>query len=120
MQREAPAYLRDVVESCDAIDSVLSGVEFDEYQATRMLRSSVEREFTIIGEAMTALAHTAPEAFASITQARRIVDFRNQLTHEYPSVNDMLVWGIIDRDVPVLRRECTALMDGLRSAGEAD
>mgnify|MGYP001226889234 CR=1 FL=1 len=32
----------------------------------------------------------------------------------------MLVWGIIDRDVPVLRRECTALMDGLESAVEED
>jgi uncharacterized protein with HEPN domain len=49
---------------------------------------------------------------------RRI--FRNQLTHEYPSVNDVLVWGFIDRDVPVLRRECAALMDSLGSAGEAD
>lgn len=49
---------------------------------------------------------------------RRI--FRNQLTHEYPSVNDVLVWGFIDRDAPVLRRECAALMDSLGSAGEAD
>jgi len=45
---------------------------------------------------------------------------RNQLTHEYPSVNDMLVWGIIDRDVPVLRRECSTLMDRLGSAVEED
>jgi hypothetical protein len=30
VRREAPAYLRDVVEACDAIEAVLSGVEFDE------------------------------------------------------------------------------------------
>ena len=93
---------------------------FQTFWSNRLVRSSVEREFTIIGEAMTTLARTAPVAFASITQARRIVDFRNQLTHEYPSVNDVLVWGFIDRDVPVLRRECAALMDSLGSAREGD
>lgn len=35
-----------------------------------------------------------------------IVDFRNQLTHEYPTVDDALVWAIIVKDVPVLSREC--------------
>ena len=93
---------------------------FQTFWSNRLVRSSVEREFTIIGEAMIALSRTAPVAFASITQARRIVDFRNQLTHEYPSVNDVLVRGFIDHDVPVLRRECAALMDSLGSAGEAD
>jgi uncharacterized protein with HEPN domain len=49
MQRDARAYLQDVADACAAITSVLSGVEFDEYLATRFLRSAVEREFTIIG-----------------------------------------------------------------------
>lgn len=69
--------------------------------------------------AYLALSHSAPDVFASITRARRIVDFRNQLTHEYSSVNDTLVWGIADRDVRVLRDECAALMAGLDSAGGA-
>ena len=71
MQREASAYPRDVVEACDTIDSVLSGVEFDEYRATRMLRSSVEREFTIIGEAISVLSRTGPELFARISSPTR-------------------------------------------------
>lgn len=48
--------------------------------------------------------------FASITHARRIVDFRNQLTHEYPTVDDALVWAIIVNDVPVLSQECATLL----------
>ena len=120
MQRDARAYLQDVAEACAAILSALSGVDFDEYLATRFLRSAVEREFTIIGEAVAALARTAPEVFASITQARRIVDFRNKLAHEYSSVDDTFVWGIADRDVPILRIECAALMDSLDSPSQVD
>ena len=43
--------------------------------------------------------------------ARRIVDFRNQLTHEYPMVDDALVWAIVEKDVRVLRRECSSLLE---------
>jgi len=117
MQREAPAYLRDVIEACDAIDSVLSGVEFGEYEATRMLRSSVEREFTIIGEAVAVLSRTEPLLFTRITNGRRVVDFRNQLTHAYLHVDDRIVWLIARNDVPLLRAESEAL---LAEAGDAD
>jgi uncharacterized protein with HEPN domain len=75
----------------------------------------VEREFTIIGEVALALSHHAPEVFNSITHARRIVDFRNQLTHEYPLANDESVRGIAVRDVPILSRECWLLLDKLEA-----
>jgi len=117
MRRDARAYLQDVVEACEAILSSLSGVEFDEYLATRSLRSAVEREFTIIGEAVTRLSRLDPELFARITNGRRIVDFRNQLTHEYQRVDDRIVWLIARDDVPVLLAECEVL---LGEVGDAD
>lgn len=113
MPRDVRAYLADIIEACDAIVAALSDVDLETYKGSRLIRSSVEREFTIIGEAVIVLSRMAPEVFASIPQARRIVDFRNQLTHEYPNVNDTLVWGIADRDVPPLRMQCHVLMHGL-------
>jgi len=110
MQRDARAYLNDVVEACAAIESALTGLDLAAYRADRLVRSAVEREFIIVGEAVAALSRLSPEAFADITHARRIVDFRNQLTHEYPAVDDAVVWLIAEHDVPVLRRECAALL----------
>jgi len=110
MPRDERAYLSDILESCEAITAAVQGMDLASYQCTRLVRSSVEREFIIIGVAVAALARMAPEAFGKITRARRIVDFRNQLTHEYPTVDDALVWAIIEADVPVLQRECAELM----------
>ena len=90
MQREPRAYLADILESCD--------------------------EFTIIGEAVLALSHKAPDIFESITNARRIVDFRNRLTHEYATIDDELVWALAKADLAVLGRECAALFSQLDSA----
>ena len=105
MPRDARAYLSDVIEACDAITNAVRGLDLQSYEGNRLVRSSVEREF-IIGEALAALNRMSEEIFGSITQARRIVDFRNQLTHQYPNVDDAIVWAIIERDVPVLRGEC--------------
>ena len=118
MPRDERAYLADIVDSCDAIENAVRGLDLPAYEDNRLIRSSVEREFIIIGEAMAALARAAPESFNAITHARRIVDFRNQLTHEYRTVDDALVWAIVETDVPVLRRECASLLDRARSSEE--
>lgn len=120
MPRDARAYLADIVESCDAIGVAVHGLDLNTYQTNRLIRSSVEREFIIIGEAAAALARIAPEIFGAFTQAQRIVSFRNQLTHAYPSVDDALVWAIIERHVPVLRRECADLIERVAPENQED
>lgn len=110
MPRDPRAYLADIVAACDAIAEAVSGFEFATYEMNRLVRSSVEREFILIGEALAALARVAPGAFEAISQARRIVDFRNQLTHEYATVDDAIVWAIVETDTPVLRAECAKLL----------
>lgn len=110
MPRDERAYLADIIDACNAIAVAVSGLKYKDYETNRLVRSSVEREFIIIGEAMAALSHVAPSTFDSITRARRIVDFRNQLTHEYPTVDNALVWAIITHDVPLLRKESMVLM----------
>lgn len=116
MSREPRAYLADIIESSYAIDTAVAGVQIDDYLGNRLVRSSVEREFTIIGEAVLALSHKAPDIFAAITGAQRIVDFRNRLTHEYSTVDDELVWGLAKVDLPILRSECETLIAQLESA----
>ena len=119
MPRDARAYLLDIVDACDAIAAAVAGVDLDAYRSNRLVRSSVEREFIIIGEAANVLSRRAPDVFAKIGHARRIVDFRNQLTHEYSTVDDAVVWATASRDVPALRHECAELM-GRLEPGRAD
>ncbi len=117
MQRDVRAYLSDIVEACDAIEDAVAGLDLAGYRSSRLVRSSVEREFIIVGEAMAALARLAPQTFADITQARRVVDFRNQLTHAYSIIDDAVVWLIAEHDVAVLREECVLLLGAYQAEG---
>ena len=120
MARSPLAYLSDIVESCHAIETALRGVDLATYGSNRLIRSAVESEFTIIGEAVGSLTRLDPQATARISHARMIVGFRNQLTHDYAAIDDTTVWAIAVHDVPVLRRECEALLAEVSSEGKAD
>ena len=80
------------------------------YVADRQLRRATEREFEIIGEALNRLSKTAPETAAHIVQLERIVSFRNRVIHGYDTVDDEVVWGVIERRLPALKAEVDSLL----------
>ena len=100
MPRNSAAYLADIVEACDGLAEVLSGVDLETYRERRSVRTSVEREFTIIGEAIAVLSRRDPDLAARISHVRLIVGFRNRLVHEYPQIDDEAVYAIAQRDAP--------------------
>lgn len=110
MPRNREAYLQDIIDACDSIDLALSRVDTEGYLADRVIRSAVEREFIIIGEAIASLTRIDPDLAARITHARLIVGFRNRLVHAYAAIDDEAVLRIAERDVPVLRDEVRVLL----------
>ena len=75
-----------------------------------------EREFILIGEAVGAVGRMDAASLARISHARMIVGFRNVLTHDDAAVDDATVFGVARSDLPVLRQECAALLEGLEGA----
>ena len=111
MPRDPRAYLADIVDACLAIQEAVRHQSLESYRRNRLIRSSVEREFIIIGEALNSLSSRSSHTFGAIAHGRRIVDFRNLLTHAYSTVDDAIVWAIGKRDVPVLLQECKDLLE---------
>jgi uncharacterized protein with HEPN domain len=116
MPRSVVAYLADVADACDAIDSVLAEVDLRTYQQQRATRSAVEREFILIGEAISSIRRLRPDIAAGISNARMIVGFRNLLAHDYAAVDDETVLGFATDDLPLLRRECAELLSRMQGA----
>ncbi len=75
-----------------------------------MVRAAVERQFEIIGEAFAGLRRTDPDLMAEIPDLPRIIAFRNVLIHGYATVDDQLVWGVVERDLPLLLATLTRLL----------
>ena len=66
-------------------------------------QSAVERQLGIIGEALTKFEKLFPES--QISNARKIVGFRNRLIHTYDSVDPSMVWAILKNHLGPLKDE---------------
>jgi uncharacterized protein with HEPN domain len=110
MARDPYAYLLDCLDACTAIDEALGGIDLKAYTQQRLIRSAVEREFILIGEALNRLSQVSPELFAQVGSARLIINFRNLLTHDYGAIDDEAVYGIATSDLEILKRDLRVLM----------
>ena len=105
MRRSAPVLLADALAAAESIGVIVSSTTPHEYCATRMLRSAVERELLIIGEALNALDDISDDARDRVTHLGRIVGMRDRLAHVYDLIDDMMVWSVARDEIPVLQRE---------------
>lgn len=111
MHRDPRAYLWDAREAAAAILEFVAGKTFEDYTNDRLLRSAVERQFEIIGEALNQLCKIEPQWAERIPDVSQIIAFRNVLIHGYASVNDLTVWRTIVESLPTLYETVTGLLD---------
>jgi uncharacterized protein with HEPN domain len=110
MHADARKLLWDALQAAERAANFTRGKTFADYQADDLLRSGVERQLAIVGEALNQLRRIDPAIASAIPQLARIVGFRNVLIHAYASVDSRIVWGIIEVDLDPLRSCLDALL----------
>lgn len=111
MRREASAFLWDVQQAAALIREFVSGHHFETFSANALIRSGVERQFEIIGEALNQLSKIAPDVAASIPNVAQIVGFRNVLIHGYAVLDKAVVWKVVQEDLGRLEEVVQQLLD---------
>lgn len=110
MNPDTKESLKTIAEEASAIADFIEGLDFDAYVNDKKTRFAVERGFEIIGEALNRLNKTDPAILNSIEHYRSIISFRNILAHAYDHIEDRIVWGIIETDLPRLTKNTKKLL----------
>lgn len=87
-----------------------NGKSLDDYENDLMLRSAVERQFEIIGEALNKSIKIEASLENEIESSRDIINFRNLIVHGYNIIENKTVWGIIENHLPVLYEQVNRLL----------
>ena len=98
------AYLWDMLDAAEAVATFVAGRGQDDYEADRMLRSAVERQVEIIGEAAGKVSADFQSAHPEIPW-RGIVAQRHVLAHDYGEVDNSLLWLVATVHSPELARQ---------------
>lgn len=110
MNKEVNKRLRDALAACYAIQSFIAGQTLSSYVTNLMVRSAVERQFEIVGEALHRAEITDETVVDVVPDLRRIVGLRNRIIHGYDQVDHGIVWAIVSDDLLELMAHLEAVV----------
>lgn len=110
MELQSKKYLDDVLYAIECIEEFIAGISsYNEYVSDKKTRSAVERQLGIIGEAANKYDKLNPNE--PLTNISQIIGLRNRIIHAYDSINDAVIWAIINNHLPNLKVEIIQKLD---------
>jgi uncharacterized protein with HEPN domain len=110
MPPEVGKRILDAYRACRAIDSFTSGLAFEDFERSMLIRSAVERQFEIVGEALGRAREADPSLVDALPVLPKIVGLRNRLIHGYDSVDDQIVWDLVRTKIKPLAGDLAQLL----------
>jgi uncharacterized protein with HEPN domain len=102
-------YLFDIQSAISFVESFTQDINsFEQYLNDIKTQSAVERQLAIIGEAVGKL--TRGNSDFTLSHAKKIIDFRNRLIHSYDNIDCSIVWVVIKKHIPLLKKEIENLI----------
>ena len=109
MENRIKTWLTDIKQAITEIEEFLPEKRnFIEFQKDLKTKKAIERNIEIIGEAINRILNQQPDI--TITNARKIVDTRNRVIHNYDTISEDVIWAIVNRDLPKLEAEIDKLL----------
>lgn len=98
---QTKSYLWDMREAVRDIKDFVRGVKFHQFEKNKILRSAVERQLLIIGEAAN---HVSPQFRKKHPEIdwRRLVELRNVIAHEYGEILTNRIWAATTEVIPAI------------------
>lgn len=110
MSRDWWAFLEDMQEACQKIQSYSESLGQESFACHGETYDAILLNILLLGEAAShippAVRDTLPEV-----PSREVVATRNSLIHGYFAINDAILWEIVHREVPMLAAYLTRLRE---------
>lgn len=108
-EKDDNAYLWDMLTAARAVQTFVQGRTIADYLGDLMLRSAVERQLEVVGEAARHVSEEFQSAHAEIPW-RPIQAQRHVLAHEYGEIKHERVWRVATMHIPELIRQLEPLV----------
>lgn len=111
MDRNIKKYLEDIILAIQEIETFLERRprQFQIFLEDTMFRRAIERDISIIGEAVTKILQL--DSNIEISNARKIKGTRNYIVHSYDTLDEATIWGIVINHLPKLKLEVQTLLE---------
>jgi uncharacterized protein with HEPN domain len=96
-------YLEDIAESVNRIEEYIMGMDFKDFEKSKITQDAVIRAFEVLGEASKKIPKDFRKKYSD-TPWRKMAGMRDKLIHDYWGVNIERVWKTATKDIPTLKK----------------
>ncbi|WP_181274965.1 HepT-like ribonuclease domain-containing protein [Brevibacterium oceani] len=87
----------------NAMTGFVSGIsDLESFAENLLVRSAVERQLELLGEALKKFRGAQPELADQVPNIHRIIGMRNVTAHEYGEIDYGFVWSTLRYEIPQL------------------
>lgn len=110
MRKDFIVYIEDIIESIQKIEEYTGVLSKEEFEELVSIQDAVLMRLAVIGES----ANKIPVDVRKINKIilwRKIINLRNLIVHDYSSVNIERIWKIIQKELPVFKKQIIELLE---------
>ena len=107
--RKPTERIRDMLEAIERIDRYASRGR-EPFEHDELIQNWVVHHLEIVGEAARSLPDEIRAQAPDIPWAD-IIGMRNILVHDYFGIDERIVWAVVERDLPPLRKALEQLLE---------
>jgi len=109
-------FLLHIQEEMTFLLEICSDLTYDTLCADPVMQRAVIRSIEIIGEATKNISNTLKEQYPDVPW-KLIAGTRDKLIHAYFDVDWVIVWNILQSEIPVLEQKVHSILHDLDIAG---
>lgn len=110
MKKEDSVYLRHILDAVNDIDEFVKDMDKERFLSNKAIKYAVVRSIEIIGEASKHLSKKFREQHKDI-RWEDICGMRDKLIHDYIGVDYSVVWKVVERDIPSLKKKLMEVLN---------
>jgi uncharacterized protein with HEPN domain len=96
-------YIKDIELAIKRIETSIHGLTYDEFKIDADYVDAQSMRIQIIGESLKKLPKEVWGDFD--IEVKKIIEFRNIISHAYFRVNTKILWDILEKKIPLLKKE---------------
>ena len=101
-----------ILEAIQNIEEFVENFNFENFTQSKLHRAATERQLEIIGEAIATISDSLKEKYPDV-EWQPIKRFRNVIAHEYFGVSVQVVWGVVLKELPLLKVQMQQMLNDL-------
>ena len=111
MKHDVRKSVWDAMKACQAIQEFASGQTLEVYQTDLKLRSAIERQFEILGEAFNRIDDVDLRFRNRFSEMGEAIGMRNRISHGYDRVSNEFVLIVAQKHIPILADKLSAWLE---------